>query len=153
MWLGCSYAFHGTNRRDLQIYVPACLNMKSRKLVERTVPKMFSHGTPSHDLATKTPTLRVAIVAIVIVLVSGSYKLKQLRPKTSFGKSRRRSFLCSATPSSLPFRQFLVFSLGGRTCCHAGLPGHRTCAAPRLASSPHNDATRRATCFLGKIQV
>ena len=148
MWLSCSYVFHGTNGRDLQICVPARLNMKSRKLVERTVPKMFSHGTPSHDLATKTQTLTQTL-RVALVLVLGSYKL---RPKTSFGKSRRRSFLCLVTPSSLPFRQFLV-SLGGLTCCHAGLPGLRTCAAPRLASSPHNDATRRATCFLGKTQA
>ena len=27
VWLGCLYVFHGTNQRDLQICVPACLNI------------------------------------------------------------------------------------------------------------------------------
>ena len=27
VWLGCLYVFHSTNQRDLQICVPACLNM------------------------------------------------------------------------------------------------------------------------------
>ena len=83
------------------------------------------------------------------VVVLGSYKLRQ---KTSFGKSRRHSCLSVATPSSLPFRPFLV-SRGGLTCCHAGLLGHRPCAAPRLASSLHNDGTKPVTCKLGKTQA
>ena len=43
VWLGCLYVFHGTNRRDLQRSTDLCAclpqYMKSRRLVERTVPK------------------------------------------------------------------------------------------------------------------
>ena len=149
-WLPIRFSWHKpTKSAEIYRSVPACLNMKSRRLVERTVPtthrlELVSRGTPIPDLATNTQTLQAAVVVVL-----GRYKLRQ---KTSFGKSRRRSCLSVATPPSLPFRPFLV-SRGGLTCCHAGLLGHRPCAAPRLASSPHNDGTKRATCKLGKTQA
>ena len=126
--------------RDLQIC--ACLPqyMKSRRLVERTLPKtrrleLVSHGTPSPDLATNTQTLQAAIVSIAVVL--GSYKPRQ---KTSFGKSKGRYFLSVATLSSLPFQQFLV-SRGGFTCCHAGLLGHRPRAEAGVITAQRRNKT------------
>ena len=133
--------------RDLYRFVPACLNMKSRRLVERTVPKTRRLELVSRCFTWDPQPKSSHQHPNGVVL--GSYKLRQ---KTSFGKSRRRSCLSVATPSSLPFRPFLV-SRGGLTCCHAGLLGHRPCAAPRLASSLHNDGTRQVTCKLGKTQA
>ena len=109
--------------KSTEIYrsVPACLNMKSRRLVERTVPKTRRLELVSRCFTWDPQPKSSHQHPNVVVL--GSYKLRQ---KTSFGKSRRRSCLSVATPSSLPFRPFLV-SRGGLTCCHAGLLGRTLC--------------------------
>ena len=106
--------------RDLYRFVPACLNMKSRRLVERTVPKTRRLELVSRCF-TWDPKPRSSHQHPNVVVL-GSYKLRQ---KTSSGKSRRHSCLSVATPSSLPFRPFLV-SRGGLTCCHAGASGPQT---------------------------
>ena len=73
--------------------VPACLNIKSRRLVERTVPKTrrleeVSRGTPSPDLATNTQTLQACY--------SGGVREQQAKAKDILWKIKEALlFVCS----------------------------------------------------------